>query len=227
MQEIDIDLKNELLATTNTSFRRLLELGGDAVALYMFYLYTSNWQDNKSPKATNTYVEKGLGWGRMKVVNAKNKLLQAGWVEDRILRDEKGKIVGHYVTVKYRVSHSTTNPLVEKSTSGENATNTPIINKILLKDNKIHHKDSECVSVIKDIDNSELQVKKYSNPSLEEVKVFIKENNYAVNADTWFNYYTSNGWKVGRNSMKDWKACVRTWNAKEKPITEQMKVIKL
>ena len=27
----------------------------------------------------------------------------------------------------------------------------------------------------------------------------------------WFDYYTANGWKVGKNAMKDWRAAVRTW----------------
>jgi hypothetical protein len=30
-------------------------------------------------------------------------------------------------------------------------------------------------------------------------------------------YYTSNGWMVGKNPMKDWKAAVRTWEQKENP----------
>ena len=32
-----------------------------------------------------------------------------------------------------------------------------------------------------------------------------------VDAEKFIDYYTSNGWKVGKNSMKDWKAAVRTW----------------
>ena len=30
-------------------------------------------------------------------------------------------------------------------------------------------------------------------------------------------YYESNGWKVGRNNMKDWKATARRWSSKQKP----------
>ena len=32
-----------------------------------------------------------------------------------------------------------------------------------------------------------------------------------MDAQKWFDYYSANGWKVGKNPMKDWKACVRTW----------------
>ena len=56
---------------------------------------------------------------------------------------------------------------------------------------------------------------RFSKPTLCEIEDFINENNYIVNATKFFDYYESNGWKVGRNSMKDWKAAVRSWEAKE------------
>lgn len=54
--------------------------------------------------------------------------------------------------------------------------------------------------------------KKFHKPTLEEVKEYIHKNNYSVDAERFIDYYKSNGWKVGKNPMKDWKACVRTWN---------------
>ncbi len=54
-----------------------------------------------------------------------------------------------------------------------------------------------------------------SKPSLEEVKKYCIERNNNVDAEKWFNYYTSNGWKVGKNPMKDWQAAVRTWEKSE------------
>jgi len=48
-------------------------------------------------------------------------------------------------------------------------------------------------------------------PTLEEVQAYCSERNAGVSAQKWFDYYTANGWKVGRNPMKDWKAAVRGW----------------
>lgn len=53
--------------------------------------------------------------------------------------------------------------------------------------------------------------RKFKKPTLEEVKEYCLERNNKVDAELFINYYESNGWKVGKNSMKDWKACVRTW----------------
>jgi predicted phage replisome organizer len=53
--------------------------------------------------------------------------------------------------------------------------------------------------------------KHFTPPTLEEVKAYCNERNNGVDAFKWHNHYTSNGWMVGKNKMKDWKAAVRTW----------------
>lgn len=64
--------------------------------------------------------------------------------------------------------------------------------------------------------NVKANAKRFIKPTLDEVSNFISENSYIIDAEKFFNYYESNGWKVGRNSMKDWKATVRNWNSTEK-----------
>ena len=58
---------------------------------------------------------------------------------------------------------------------------------------------------------------RFSTPTIDEVRAYCAEKGYTVDADRFVDYYTSNGWKVGKNPMKDWKAAVRTWNGKEQP----------
>lgn len=51
--------------------------------------------------------------------------------------------------------------------------------------------------------------KSFYIPSIEEVKEFFEND---LEADKYFNYYTSKGWVVGNKSpMKDWKAAARNW----------------
>ena len=56
-------------------------------------------------------------------------------------------------------------------------------------------------------------------PTEDEVALYCVERKNHVNAQKFVDYYSSNGWKVGRNPMKDWKAAVRTWEKSE--ITEK------
>ena len=52
---------------------------------------------------------------------------------------------------------------------------------------------------------------RFTPPTLEDVKAYCEERNNNVDPQKWFDYYTANGWMVGKNKMKDWKASVRTW----------------
>lgn len=53
--------------------------------------------------------------------------------------------------------------------------------------------------------------KRFVPPTLQEVSDYCQQRNSGVNPHKWFDHYKSNGWKVGRNPMKDWKAAVRKW----------------
>lgn len=68
------------------------------------------------------------------------------------------------------------------------------------KDNDIKEKESKKKNV------------RFSPPTIEEVKQFIAEKGYSVNAESFFSYYESNGWMVGRNKMKKWQAAVAKWH---------------
>ena len=55
------------------------------------------------------------------------------------------------------------------------------------------------------------KAKRFTPPTLEEVTAYCIERNNSVDAQHFIDYYTSNGWLVGKNKMKDWKAAIRTW----------------
>lgn len=68
----------------------------------------------------------------------------------------------------------------------------------------------------------ENKIKQNNNiiPSLQEVIDYCNERNRGVDANKWYDYYSSVGWKVGKNPMKDWRASVRYW---EKSNNTQVK----
>lgn len=53
--------------------------------------------------------------------------------------------------------------------------------------------------------------KSFSVPSLEEVSCYCQERNNTVDPQRFIDHYTANGWRVGKNPMRDWKAAIRTW----------------
>ena len=64
--------------------------------------------------------------------------------------------------------------------------------------------------------------KVFKKPSIEEIEEYCKERNNCINANAFYDFYESKDWYVGKNKMKDWKACVRTW---EQRTIKQLKPI--
>ena len=62
---------------------------------------------------------------------------------------------------------------------------------------------------------------RFKPPTVEEVREYCRERNNNIDAERFIDYYSSNGWKVGRNSMKDWKATIRIWEKRENGSSEQ------
>ena len=65
---------------------------------------------------------------------------------------------------------------------------------------------------------------RFTPPTIEDVHRFISENGYPVDAERFVSYYESNGWRVGKNPMKDWHATVRTWARRDSE--QQTKAVK-
>ena len=53
-------------------------------------------------------------------------------------------------------------------------------------------------------------------PTIDEVQAYCSERNNGIDAQTFIDFYSSKDWMIGRNKMKDWKACVRTWEKRRK-----------
>lgn len=74
-----------------------------------------------------------------------------------------------------------------------------------------------------EISKKSTRQKKFVPPTVEEVAAYCLERKNKVDAAYFVDHYTSNGWKVGKQNMKDWKAAVRTWekNGYNQPSKKQ------
>lgn len=76
------------------------------------------------------------------------------------------------------------------------------------KDSK--EKDSKEDSV------GEEKSKRFYPPTIDEVKQYCEERKNNIDPMAFIDFYSSKGWMIGKNRMKDWKAAVRTWERKRK-----------
>ena len=70
------------------------------------------------------------------------------------------------------------------------------------KNNNNNQNNNNCVGATQ---------KRFTPPTMEEVLLYCLDRKNHVSAQKFIDHYTANGWKVGKNPMKDWKAAVRTW----------------
>lgn len=97
-----------------------------------------------------------------------------------------------------RLTQKPTTRLTDNTESGED-------NNIILNENidLINNNKNKKENIIKE--------KRFKKPTVEEVQAYIDEKQYHFDAESFIAYYESNGWKVGKSSMKNWKMACVTW----------------
>ena len=123
--------------------------------------------------------------GRDSVASTLKELERAGY-----FRREQNRNSGKFQGIEYIVTEKpfAENPITEK----------PIT-------------DNPTQLNTKELNTNKSTTKRFKVPSAEEVQEYIDEKGYSVDAERFIDYYTANGWMVGKSHMKDWKAAVRNW----------------
>ena len=74
----------------------------------------------------------------------------------------------------------------------------------------------------KDIKENNSLTRVKEKPTVEEIAAYCAERKNGINAQAFYDFYQSRGWRVGSSGMpiRDWRACVRTWEQRQKPKKE-------
>ena len=64
---------------------------------------------------------------------------------------------------------------------------------------------------------------RFTPPTLEEVRAYCAERGSNVDPERFIDFYSSKGWMVGKNKMKDWKAAIRGWESRSGQAAQQQK----
>lgn len=144
--------------------------------------------------------------GRCTISGSVHRLEKAGYIRRSYLRGPDGAIRGCVWEVSDAQEFKDDKPSLKSGNlTEENVT----------KENLI----SENPSQLKNIINKEHKEKSthtvpvsFSPPDIEEVRVYCAQRRSCVDPEYFFDYYTANGWVQGKGKpVKDWKACLRTW----------------
>lgn len=122
-----------------------------------------------------------------------------------------------YMAEVLRLTGSETATAARMRKSREKKKALPECNNVTAKCNIVQKSDIEIElekEIEKDKDNNigdKPKRTRFIPPTREEVQAYCLGRNNNVDVERFIDHYTSNGWMVGKNKMKDWKAAVRTW----------------
>jgi len=167
--------------------------------------------NNKSGWATEFSVaikalEVKTGLNRDAVYRARNKLQQAGRIT---FKERGGNQCSVYTVLQFEGDFAT-----QDATQGATQGATQSEHKVQLL-NKLNRNETK--RDIYTVPTTQKSSTRFSKPTVEEVKAYCLERNNTIDPQNFIDYYESCGWKIGNKPMKDWKACVRTWERRKKP----------
>lgn len=113
------------------------------------------------------------------------------------------------VLSRYRGSTTEDHGNTTESSGSEKSTETLPSNSQHLTANSQHRKAT-----------SEKRSTKFVPPTLDELTVYAKEIELA-DPLKWQAHYQANGWRVGKNPMKDWRASMRYWKSNQSQSTQK------
>lgn len=123
-----------------------------------------------------------------------------GWVERQ----------GHIVAYHERAKHAANKRWSKlRQNEGNDATSIAISTPKHATSNALQ--EVSLVKSVEQVTQEESQSKIFVRPTLSEVAAYCLEIKTNFDPQAWMDHYTANGWRVGRNPMKNWKAAVRTW----------------
>lgn len=131
------------------------------------------------------------------LIKCRDELMKAG-----LIAYQKGKKGCKYRLIPF-VAENTVNNTVRSTVEKEVKTevNDTVESSAIYKQNKNNKKKDTNVS----------KESRFIPPTLQEVQAYCQERGNKVDAEQFIDFYAAKGWMVGKNKMKDWKACVRTW----------------
>lgn len=157
--------------------------------------------------ATNQYFSDFFGISKTRISIIINKLIEKGYLKSNIIYKEGTK------QILNRVLNICRPPYPTKVKEGYiTKVKDPIQQK--LKENNIYNNTDKNNTM----NNKEKIYKKeiFQKPTVDEISRYCIERKNKVDAERFYDFYQSKGWKVGKEPMKDWKACVRTWEKNNK-----------
>lgn len=183
---------------------------GNVLRLWVYILLRANWKDAKfqgeviergSFVTSYSHMSEETGLSIREIRTALSKLEQTGEISRKSTNKRQTITVEKYEFMQSIDVQSDNQETNERQTNDKQTTT---IEEYKEGKNKKNNKKKEVT-----INNNSY----ICHPDVTEVKAYIIEKGYHFSAENFVAHYESNGWKVGKNPMKSWKAACVTWES--------------
>ena len=186
-----------------------------------FTFYRSFWealQELENPLDRLSYLEAVIAFaldGEERPVRKKAKasyILTKPTLLSSLKKAEAGRLGGKQkANAKQNVSKTEANAKQTPSKTEANASEKEVEDEVEVEGE---------IEIENDMLSPPVSPSRFKPPTIDEVKAYCTERKNYVDAEHFVSHYEANGWKVGKNPMKDWRAAVRTWEAEDKKRNE-------
>lgn len=190
-----------------------LELKGNELIIYAV-IYSFSQEEDCWYTGSQQYLADWIQGTKMTVRTVLTSLMERGYI------DKKEEVVNGVKFCRYKASFTPPGKYFAQGANSddenfaEGAKNLPGDSKNFAEGGQkicpIHNNKEYNKAYIK-----ERGKKVFSKPTIQEIADYCKENNYQVDAEYFFNYYESIGWKVGNHPMKSWRSAAKNWHIRE------------
>lgn len=195
------------------NYRQVVEWGWYRTP-HMFHLFShlimkANWEDKQWQDITVkrgqfvtslASLSKDTGISTQSIRTCLERLKSTGEITD--ISTNKYRIITIIKYDSYQSPDETPNNQINKQTNIQVTSNQQATN------NNEEYKNIR----IKELKNKRSII---IPPSIKDVSAYCQDRKNNIDPEKWFDHYTSNGWMVGKNKMRDWKAAIRTWERNE------------
>lgn len=183
----------------------------------MHYNNKCGWKQEFNVATSSLELDTGLS--KQSIIRARNVLKQYGRIDFKT-RSGRQSTIYEIIPFAYHTgtqsdTQGDTQEYTQSNTQGDTQSNT--------QGDTIHRLDktrllSTNTNVLVEGESPPAKEKKkatrkvFVKPTPLEIQTYVDEHQLNVDVERFFDYYEGNGWKVGKNPMKDWKATARNWS---------------
>lgn len=199
------DDMNEKFVTIQGWMVNDLKLKGNELMIYAI-IYGFCQEENQVFYGSLNCIAKWISSSKQTVIKCLKSLT------DKNLIEKNEKFINNVKFCEYRP---------KKFNRGSQKSLIGVVKKIDQGSQKTRHNNIED-NIYNNINNNKkdinklISTKNFVKPTVDDVQKYCTERQNSVDAQKFVSFYESKGWMIGKNKMKDWKACVRTWERKNK-----------